>query len=188
MGQDIVTSLYGKMVRPVYDISGDPNNLTRQYAYIRRPQGNTTPTVLLHGILPRRKPRVFCIYAIVTFYNITIFTLIFYASQTRREKCHLIKMSTILAISIYAIFSLSNSIRLSLYFSIWLSFSDSTQLPLHVLYFWFESRNFITSQVSFPWSISYIIESWQELKSGIVEYFKFWKINLIWRGHSIKKK
>ena len=54
-----VLVMYGNMVIPIYKRSGDPNELTRQSAYVRRPQGLHISTALLHIILPGNGPKLY---------------------------------------------------------------------------------------------------------------------------------
>ena len=53
------TSMYGQMFIPIYERSVDSNNLTRQSAYIQRPQGNPVSMGLLHVILYLLKPSIY---------------------------------------------------------------------------------------------------------------------------------
>ena len=64
MHQDRGTSPYVQTVIPIYNISGDSNNLTFRSAYIQHFQGNPISTTPLHGTLCGRTYSIYDIYII----------------------------------------------------------------------------------------------------------------------------
>ena len=61
--------------------------------------------------------------------------------------------------------------------SICLRYPNSTWLPFHTFYFWFESQHPNPSRVS-PQGVPHRLECLEKIKSGIVEYYEIMKTKI----------
>ena len=102
-----------RVVKPIYERSGDPNNITLQFAYVLFPQGPPYSTSTLHGIFTGHGPTVYVsiyIYATGTSIDVAISVITFSMSKTYSGMCNLYHVRSAIGIGIFVLLSVSDLI------------------------------------------------------------------------------
>ena len=108
------------------------------------PQGTPLSTALLHGIMPGRGPTAYVyiyIYVIITSSNFKIADITSVTSVSLPGMHYFSDAIDIIGMIISALLPISNCIQLNFSDSTRLTFYDLIWLPLHVFYFWFNSKH-----------------------------------------------